>query len=203
VGLQGKIGLWYEPLTIWRQILRGRRDGRGRADRHYLAEEAPQAVLERFEVFLFGLGARIAAFAAQRHCAEAAASCTETAMRWPGGQAPSQWQTAIPGARLAAMTTQQCALLWLLALTACTLVGCTDMVDGEPGAHALPDSHPGASILIPPPDIEILRHHATRHPRRGARRLFVAARGGRSRPATAIPRAAGLRPGAIPLSSAT
>jgi haloacetate dehalogenase len=50
-GSKGKIGLWYEPLTIWRQYCAADVTGGAVPTGHYLAEEAPQAVLERFEVF--------------------------------------------------------------------------------------------------------------------------------------------------------
>ena len=50
-GSKGKIGLWYEPLAIWRRYAAAEVTGGPVASGHYLAEEAPGEVLERFRAF--------------------------------------------------------------------------------------------------------------------------------------------------------
>lgn len=50
-GSKGKIGKWYEPLAIWRTYCTAELTGGPIETGHYLAEEAPQVVLERFLVF--------------------------------------------------------------------------------------------------------------------------------------------------------
>jgi haloacetate dehalogenase len=50
-GSKGKIGQWYEPLDVWRQYCAAEVTGRSLPTGHYLAEEAPAAVIEQFETF--------------------------------------------------------------------------------------------------------------------------------------------------------
>jgi haloacetate dehalogenase len=50
-GAKGKIPLWYDPLAIWRRYASGEVTGSAIASGHYLAEEAPQAVIDAFERF--------------------------------------------------------------------------------------------------------------------------------------------------------
>ena len=50
-GSKGKIGQWYDALAIWRQYCTGTVSGGPIESGHYLAEEAPAAVIERFEAF--------------------------------------------------------------------------------------------------------------------------------------------------------
>ena len=50
-GSQGKIGQWYDALAIWRQYCSADVTGGAVDSGHYLAEEAPQAVIERFLAF--------------------------------------------------------------------------------------------------------------------------------------------------------
>jgi haloacetate dehalogenase len=50
-GSKGKIGQWYEPLEIWGQYCAAEVTGGAVPTGHYLAEEAPQAVLDQFEKF--------------------------------------------------------------------------------------------------------------------------------------------------------
>ena len=47
-GAKGKIGEWYDPLDIWRQYAKTAVTGGAVNSGHYLAEEAPGEVLERF-----------------------------------------------------------------------------------------------------------------------------------------------------------
>jgi haloacetate dehalogenase len=47
-GIKGKIGGWYEPLAIWQRYCAGDVTGGAVASGHYLAEEAPQEVLDWF-----------------------------------------------------------------------------------------------------------------------------------------------------------
>ena len=47
-GAKGKIEKWYEPLDIWRQYCAAEVSGGAVSSGHYLAEEAPGEVLERF-----------------------------------------------------------------------------------------------------------------------------------------------------------
>jgi haloacetate dehalogenase len=47
-GEKGKIGQWYDPLPIWQDYCNNRVSGRALATGHYLAEEAPQQVIEEF-----------------------------------------------------------------------------------------------------------------------------------------------------------
>ncbi|MCX7384583.1 MAG: alpha/beta hydrolase [Alphaproteobacteria bacterium] len=51
-GSKGKIGVWYTPLAIWRRYADGPLAGVEIASGHYLAEEAPEAVLARLDSFL-------------------------------------------------------------------------------------------------------------------------------------------------------
>ena len=53
-GAKGKIGQWYQPLEIWRAYATGPVDGGPVPSGHYLAEEAPEAVLELVRPFLAG-----------------------------------------------------------------------------------------------------------------------------------------------------
>jgi haloacetate dehalogenase len=50
-GAKAKIAAWYDALAIWRAYCAAEVSGGAVASGHYLAEEAPQAVLERFEAF--------------------------------------------------------------------------------------------------------------------------------------------------------
>ncbi len=50
-GAKGKIGEWYEPLDIWRRYCEAEVAGGPVNSGHYLAEEAPDEVLERFFAF--------------------------------------------------------------------------------------------------------------------------------------------------------
>jgi haloacetate dehalogenase len=50
-GEKGKIGVWYEPLDIWRRYAGGPLSGGPVPSGHYLAEEAPDAVLAAFAEF--------------------------------------------------------------------------------------------------------------------------------------------------------
>jgi haloacetate dehalogenase len=50
-GAQGKIGKWYDALAIWRQYCAAEVTGGPVDSGHYLAEEAPGEVLEKFRGF--------------------------------------------------------------------------------------------------------------------------------------------------------
>ena len=50
-GAKGKIGEWYEPLDVWRRYCEAEVSGGPVNSGHYLAEEAPGEVLERFFAF--------------------------------------------------------------------------------------------------------------------------------------------------------
>jgi haloacetate dehalogenase len=50
-GAKGKIGKWYDPLAIWRQYCAAEVTGGAVDSGHYLAEEAPAEVLQRFGAF--------------------------------------------------------------------------------------------------------------------------------------------------------
>jgi haloacetate dehalogenase len=50
-GQRGKIGAWYEPLELWRSYRAGPVSGRGIDTGHYLAEEAPDAVIAELRTF--------------------------------------------------------------------------------------------------------------------------------------------------------
>ncbi|MBL4691304.1 MAG: alpha/beta hydrolase [Rhodospirillales bacterium] len=50
-GAKGKIGEWYEPLDVWRRYCGAEVSGGPVNSGHYLAEEAPGEVLERFFAF--------------------------------------------------------------------------------------------------------------------------------------------------------
>ena len=50
-GAKGKIGQWYDALAIWRQYCAAEVTGGPVNSGHYLAEEAPGEVLERFGAF--------------------------------------------------------------------------------------------------------------------------------------------------------
>lgn len=54
-GGKGKIGTWYDPLAIWRDYASGPVSGQAVPSGHYLAEEAPDAVLAALEPFLAGM----------------------------------------------------------------------------------------------------------------------------------------------------
>lgn len=51
-GAKGKIGVWYDPIAIWRQYAAGDVTGEPVPSGHYLAEEAPEAVLAALDGFL-------------------------------------------------------------------------------------------------------------------------------------------------------
>lgn len=51
-GAKGKIGAWYDPLPLWRVYANAGVEGGPVASGHYLAEEAPEAVLHAMEGFL-------------------------------------------------------------------------------------------------------------------------------------------------------
>ncbi|MBC9206026.1 alpha/beta hydrolase [Roseomonas aerophila] len=51
-GAKGKMGQWYQPLELWRQYATGPVNGGTVPSGHYLAEEAPDAVLAALEPFL-------------------------------------------------------------------------------------------------------------------------------------------------------
>ena len=51
-GERGKIGVWYDPLAIWRQYATASVGGHAVPSGHYLAEEAPEAVLAALDSFL-------------------------------------------------------------------------------------------------------------------------------------------------------
>ena len=51
-GAKGKVGVWYEPLEVWRRYASGEVTGGPVSSGHYLAEEAPQEVLAALEKFL-------------------------------------------------------------------------------------------------------------------------------------------------------
>ncbi len=50
-GSKGKIGKWYEPVEVWRRYCDGEISGFPVTSGHYLAEEAPGEVLDRFATF--------------------------------------------------------------------------------------------------------------------------------------------------------
>ena len=50
-GAQGKIGGWYDPLAIWQDYCSAPVAGGAVPSGHYLAEEAPSDVLDRFHAF--------------------------------------------------------------------------------------------------------------------------------------------------------
>ncbi len=50
-GDQGKVGQWYDPLSIWRLYCDAAVTGSGVPSGHYLPEEAPAEVLEHFLAF--------------------------------------------------------------------------------------------------------------------------------------------------------
>ncbi len=50
-GSKGKIEAWYEPLAIWREYAAGDVAGGALPTGHYLAEEAPLALLEKLDAF--------------------------------------------------------------------------------------------------------------------------------------------------------
>jgi haloacetate dehalogenase len=50
-GSKGKIGQWYDALAIWRQYCAAEVTGGPIESGHYLAEEAPQAALEKLKAF--------------------------------------------------------------------------------------------------------------------------------------------------------
>lgn len=50
-GAKGKVGEWYEPLDLWRRYCEAEVTGGPVNSGHYLAEEAPEEVLEHFKAF--------------------------------------------------------------------------------------------------------------------------------------------------------
>ena len=50
-GGKGRIGGWYDPVAIWREYCSGDVQGAPVNSGHYLAEEAPEEVIEHFERF--------------------------------------------------------------------------------------------------------------------------------------------------------
>ena len=50
-GARGKIGQWYDPMKIWRQYCTGDVTAGALETGHYLAEEDPQGVIDRFIAF--------------------------------------------------------------------------------------------------------------------------------------------------------
>ena len=55
-GAKGKIPLWYDALAVWRQFCAGEVSGGPIASGHYLAEEAPEAVIDALQDFFAGAG---------------------------------------------------------------------------------------------------------------------------------------------------
>ena len=53
-GAKGKIGIWYDPVAVWRGYASGPVSGAAVASGHYLAEEAPEAVVAALDGFLEG-----------------------------------------------------------------------------------------------------------------------------------------------------
>ena len=53
-GSNGKIGEWYAPLDVWQPYCEQTVEGGPLPTGHYVAEEAPDAVIERFLAFLEG-----------------------------------------------------------------------------------------------------------------------------------------------------
>ena len=51
-GAKGRIGAWYDALEIWRRYCAAEVTGEAIATGHYLAEEAPQEVLDKLGTFL-------------------------------------------------------------------------------------------------------------------------------------------------------
>jgi haloacetate dehalogenase len=51
-GAKGKIGAWYDALAVWRDYAAGPLTGGAVPSGHYLAEEAPEAVLAHLDAFL-------------------------------------------------------------------------------------------------------------------------------------------------------
>jgi haloacetate dehalogenase len=51
-GAKGKVGVWYDPLAVWRGYASGPVTGGPVASGHYLAEEAPEEVLAALDGFL-------------------------------------------------------------------------------------------------------------------------------------------------------
>lgn len=51
-GARGKIGEWYDALAIWREYCSAEVTGRALASGHYLAEEAPEAVVDELVRFV-------------------------------------------------------------------------------------------------------------------------------------------------------
>lgn len=51
-GAKGRVGDWYDPLAIWRGYAEAEPDGAEIPSGHYLAEEAPEAVLAALRPFL-------------------------------------------------------------------------------------------------------------------------------------------------------
>jgi haloacetate dehalogenase len=50
-GEKGKVGGWYDPVTIWREYCTAEVTGAGLDCGHFLPEEAPDAVIAQFEAF--------------------------------------------------------------------------------------------------------------------------------------------------------
>lgn len=51
-GAKGKVGVWYQPLEVWRRYASGPVSGGPVNSGHYLAEEAPEEVLAALDGFL-------------------------------------------------------------------------------------------------------------------------------------------------------
>ena len=51
-GANGKVGVWYQPLDVWRRYASGEVSGGAVNSGHYLAEEAPDEVLAALGAFL-------------------------------------------------------------------------------------------------------------------------------------------------------
>jgi haloacetate dehalogenase len=60
-GAKGKVGGWYDPLELWRQYCAAEVKGGAANSGHYLAEEAPDEVLDWLDRFLEPQAARAAA----------------------------------------------------------------------------------------------------------------------------------------------
>ena len=55
-GTKGRIGGWYDPLALWQAYCDAPVTGHGVPSGHYLAEEAPGAVLDAVVPFLAAHG---------------------------------------------------------------------------------------------------------------------------------------------------
>ena len=52
MGKKGKIGQWYEPLSIWKDYCHKEVTGYGINTGHYLAEENPEEIIKNINNFL-------------------------------------------------------------------------------------------------------------------------------------------------------